>query len=62
MATHSSIPAWTILQTEEPTRLQSLGSQRAGRDLSAKQQQQCYRLKRGGPAHSPLEVKVRKLF
>ena len=28
MATHSSILAWEIPQTEEPGRLQSLGSQR----------------------------------
>ena len=28
MATHSSIPAWKILWTEEPGRLQSTGSQR----------------------------------
>ena len=27
MATHSSIPAWKIPQTEEPGRLQSIGSQ-----------------------------------
>ena len=28
MATHSSIPAWRILWTEEPSGLQSMGSQR----------------------------------
>ena len=28
MATHSNILAWGILQTEEPGRLQSIGSQR----------------------------------
>ena len=32
MATHSSILAWEILQTEEPGRLQSMGSQRVGHD------------------------------
>ena len=32
MATHSSILAWNIPQTEEPGRLQSVGSQRAGHD------------------------------
>ena len=32
MATHSSILAWRIPQTEEPGRLQSIGSQRAGHD------------------------------
>ena len=30
MATHSSILAWKIPCTEEPGRLQSIGSQRAG--------------------------------
>ena len=32
MATHSSIPAWKIPRTEDPGGLQSMGSQRAGRD------------------------------
>ena len=32
MATHSSILAWKILWTEEPGRLQSIGSQRLGHD------------------------------
>ena len=32
MATHSSILAWKILWTEEPGRLQSMGSQRVGHD------------------------------
>ena len=32
MATHSSILAWTIPWTEEPGRLQSMGSQRVGLD------------------------------
>ena len=30
MATHSSTVAWKILRTEEPCRLQSMGSQRVG--------------------------------
>ena len=33
MATHSSILAWKIPWTEEPGRLQSMGSQRVGHDL-----------------------------
>ena len=33
MATHSIILAWTIPWTEEPGGLQSMGSQRVGRDL-----------------------------
>ena len=32
MATHSSTLAWKILWTEEPGRLQSMGSQRVGYD------------------------------
>ena len=32
MATHSSILAWEIPWMEEPRRLQSMGSQRVGRD------------------------------
>ena len=32
MATHSSTLAWTIPWTEEPGRLQSMGSQRVGHD------------------------------
>ena len=39
MATHSSILAWRIPQTEEPGRLQSMGSQRVEHDLGTKQQQ-----------------------
>ena len=32
MATHSSVLAWRIPWTEEPGGLQSMGSQRVGRD------------------------------
>ena len=32
MATHSSVLAWRIPWTEEPGRLQSMGSQRVGHD------------------------------
>ena len=34
MTTHSSILAWKIPQTEEPGGLQSMGSQRVGREWS----------------------------
>ena len=34
MATHSSTLAWKIPRTEEPGRLQSMGSKRAGHELS----------------------------
>ena len=34
MATHSSIVAWRIPWTEEPGRLQSMGSQRARHDMT----------------------------
>ena len=39
MAIHSNIPTWRIQWTEEPGRLQSMGSQRIGHDLATKQQQ-----------------------
>ena len=32
LATHSSILAWKIPSTEDPRRLQSMGSQRVGHD------------------------------
>jgi len=32
MAAHSSVVAWRIPSTEEPGRLQSIGSQRGGHD------------------------------
>ena len=34
MAAHSNILAWRIPWTEEPGRLQSMGSQRVGHDLA----------------------------
>ena len=34
MATYSSILAWEVPWTEEPGRLQSMGSQRVGHDLA----------------------------
>ena len=37
MATHSSIHAWEILWTEEPSGLPSMGSQRVRQDLVTKQ-------------------------
>ena len=37
MATHSSILAWRIPWTEEPGRLQSMGSQRVGHNLATLQ-------------------------
>ena len=37
---HSSILAWEIPWTEEPGGLQSMGSQRLGHNLAAKQQQE----------------------
>ena len=40
MATLSSILAWEIPRTEEPGRLQSMGSQRVRHDLATKQPQQ----------------------
>ena len=39
-ATHSSILAWKILRTEEPGRLQSMGSQRVRHNLATKPNQE----------------------
>ena len=39
MATHSNILAWEIPWTEEPSKLQSMGSQRVRHCLVIKQQQ-----------------------
>ena len=39
MATHSNILAWRIPRTEEPSRVQSMESQRAGHDQATEQQQ-----------------------
>ena len=39
MATHSSILAWKVPWTEEPGRLQSMGSQRVRHDLASKPSQ-----------------------
>ena len=38
MATHSSILAWEMPWTEEPGKVQSMGSQRVRHDLAAKLQ------------------------
>ena len=40
MATHSSVLAWEIPWTEEPGRLQSMGSQRVRQDLATKPQEE----------------------
>ena len=44
MVTYSSILAGKIPQAEEPSRPQSMGSQRVGHDLVTKQQQQTWGL------------------
>ena len=41
MATHSSILAWRIPWTEEPSRLQSMGSQGVGHDWATKHTRTC---------------------
>ena len=43
MATHSSILAWAIPWTEEPSRLQSMRSQRVNHDLVTERQGDCDR-------------------
>ena len=49
MATHSSILAWEIPWTKEPSRLQSMRSQRLGHDCTNKQQQRTTHLGQGSP-------------
>jgi len=44
METYSNIPAWRIPWTEEPGRLQSMGSQRVGHDLRDRAQAQTWLL------------------
>ena len=39
MATHSNILAWKVPWTEEPGRLQSMGSQRVGQDRATEHAQ-----------------------
>ena len=41
MVTHPSIFAWEIPRTEEPGRLQYMGSQRVGHDQAAKHVRDC---------------------
>ena len=48
MATHSSILAWKIPWTEEPGRLQSMGSQRVGHDWATSLTH--FQTQKGGPA------------
>ena len=60
MATHSSILAWEVPQTEKPGRLQSMRSQRVRHDLAKKQQQQQTRLM-STPGKIPLLGKLTSL-
>ena len=45
MVTHSSILAWEIPWTEEPGRLQSMGSQRIGHNLATEHRKLCDTIK-----------------
>ena len=54
MATDSGIFAWRIPWTEEPGRLQSVGSQRVGHDLATKEQQQQRKPDQWGWVKQPL--------
>ena len=49
MATHSSTLAWKIPRTEEPDRLQSLGSLRVGHDWATSLSLSCTREGNGNP-------------
>ena len=52
MAMHSNIPAWEIPRTEEPSRLQSMQSQRVGHNLATIKQQQNIMVQPSGNSHS----------
>ena len=47
MATHSSILAWRIPWTEEPDRLQSIGSQRVGHNCATSLSLSLYNIENG---------------
>ena len=54
MATHSSILAWKMPWTEEPSRLQFMGSQRVGHDSVTEHKGPGFReLKQESGAHAP---------
>ena len=56
MATHSSIPAWEMLWTEEPVRLQSMGSQRVRDQLGAEYvHHACYEKRTAGGSDRALQ-------
>ena len=54
MANHSSILAWEVPWTEEPGRLQPMGSQRVGHNLETKQQQNAFLESDTGPLKGSL--------
>ena len=51
MATHSNMLAWVIPQTEEPGGLQSVGSQKVGRNLVTEHAQLYYTILYKGLEH-----------
>ena len=53
MATHSRIPAWETLWTEEPGGLPPMGSQRAGHDWAAEREHSVAHGPQGGSARGP---------
>ena len=61
MATHSSILAWKIPWTEEPGRLQSMGSQRVGHDWGTFPLLYFINVVLETPPESPLDCKEIKL-
>ena len=56
MATHSSLLAWRVPWTEEPGGLQSMGSQRVGRDLATTWQCNHITTNLGWGALKPTEI------
>ena len=62
MATHSSIIAWSVPWTEEPGRLQTMGSQRVGCDLAPKQELTCISVEKEKCATSIKTVKTSNIW
>ena len=61
MATHFSILAWEIPQTQKPGGLQSMGSQKVGHGLETTQQQQHHTVHTRGFQELDLEVAANRL-
>ena len=64
MASHSSILSWQIPWTEEPGRLQSMGSQRAGHNGTQEHSSKRLnmKIKQSEPAEAKLQIPIHVFF